>query len=108
MGKQSKRPGRATRDVHAAIRAEAEKVKGAAVASARSADETPELAALLDACTEAVAAGVPRFVFFKGRNYWLRVRLAVQLDVFAQPSDAVPLVSGLSISTENHGHAPGH
>jgi hypothetical protein len=108
MGKQSKRPGRATRDVHAAIRADAATLKSAATFGVRDADESPELAGLLTAIRKAVAAGVPRFVFFKSRNYWLRVQLTGRLDVFAQPGDAVPLVSGLSLSTEDHGHAPGH
>lgn len=108
MGKQSKRPGRADRDVHEAIRADAQALKTSQHFGLRDSDEFPELAALLHAGREAVAAGVPRFVCHKGRNYWLRVRLAVQLEVFAQPGDAEPLVSGMSLSSDECGHVSGH
>ena len=108
MGKKSKRPARAARDVHSIIRADAEALKATTTSGVYDADQFPELAALLHAGREAISAGVPRFVLYKGRNYWLRVRLAVQLDVFAQPGDAEPLVRGMAASTEDHGHAPGH
>ena len=108
MGKPSKRAGREARDVHEAIRADAESLKGAARFGMRDADEFPELAELMHAGREAVAAAVPGSLVFKGRTYWLRARLAVQLDIFAAPGDAAPLVSGLSLSTDDHGHAPGH
>ena len=106
MGKPSKRPGRAARDVHTLIAEQAATLRHAPPGLA-DASEFPEIDALLHAGREAVAAGVPRFVFFKGRNYWLRVRLAVQLDVFAHRSDATPLLCGLSFSTEDTGHEPG-
>ena len=83
-------------------------LRAAPALGARDADEFPELAALLHAGREAVAAGVPRFMFFKGRNYWLRARLVVKLDIFAQPGDSEPLVSDMGFSTDGHGHAPGH
>ena len=106
MGKPSKRPGRAARDVHALIAEQAAAIRHAPP-GLTDASEFPEIDALLHAGREAVAAGVPRFVFFKGRNYWLRVRLAVQLDVFANRSDATPLLCGLSFSTEDAGYQPG-
>lgn len=108
MGKKSKRPARAARDVHAIIRADAEALKATAESGVYDAEQFPELAALLHAGREAVSAGVPRTMLYKGRNYWLRVRLAVQLDVFAQPGDADPLVRGVSGSTDDYGHAPAH
>ena len=108
MGKQSKRPGRAAREVHEAIRADAEALKQSGRIRMRDASEFPELSALLYACRDAVTAGIPRFVHFKGRNYWLRVRLSTELDVFAEPGDAAPLVRGMNYSNDEHGHAPGH
>lgn len=108
MGKPSKRPGRAARDVHSAIRDAAASLKGAGRVGVRNADDFPEVAELLHACCDAVAAGVPRFVFHKGRNYWLRVRLVAGIDVFDSPTAAEPLLSGASFSSEEHGHRPGH
>ncbi|MBN8508533.1 MAG: hypothetical protein J0L57_07975 [Burkholderiales bacterium] len=108
MGKQSKRPAREARDVHAAIRTAAETLKASGRSGFRDAAEFPEIAALLHAAREAVAAGVPRFVFHRGRNYWLRVRLAAAFDIFAAPGDAEPLLIGASFSTDEHGHKPGH
>ena len=108
MGTQSKRPGRAAREVHEAIRADADALKQSGRIRMRDASEFPELSALLYACRDAVTAGIPRFVHFKGRNYWLRVRLSTELDVFAEPGDAAPLVRGMNYSNDEHGHAPGH
>lgn len=53
MGKQSKRPSRAARDIHATIRADAEALKAGERFGVRYADEFPGLAALLDAGREA-------------------------------------------------------
>lgn len=108
MSKRSKRPGRASRDVHEAIRTSAEALKAAERFGARDADDFPELADLLDAGRAAVASGVPRSLVHCGRTYWLRARLVVQLDIFAQPGDIEPLVRGVSFSTDDHGHRPGH
>lgn len=108
MGKQSKRPAREARDVHAAILAAAERLKSSGRTGFREAAEFPDVAALLYAIRDAVAEGVPRSVVFEGRRYWLRVRLAVQIDVFASPGDAEPLLRGASFSTDDHGHRPGH
>lgn len=108
MGKRSKRPGRAAPDIHARIKATAEKLNAAPTVGVRDADELPDLAALLEAGREAVASAVPKSFTFKGRTYWLRCRLAVQLDVFSEPGQGSPLVRGVSVSTEDQGHAPGH
>lgn len=108
MGKRSKRPGRESRDVHADIREAAEKLKSSTRAGLRDAAEFPEIDALLRACREAVAVGVPRHVQFKGRTYWLQVRLTAIFAVFAAPGDAEPLLIGASFSTDEHGHKPGH
>jgi len=59
MGKPSKRPGREACDVHAAIRKAAAAVKHSGHTGLRDAGEYPELAELLHACREAVAAGEP-------------------------------------------------
>lgn len=108
MSKRSKRPARAQRDAHAAIISEAAALKASSRVGFGDAEEFPEVAALLEAGRAAVAAGVPRFVFHKGRNYWLRVRLAAHIDFFAAPGDAEPLASGVAGSSDEYGHAPGH
>lgn len=108
MGKTSRRPGRAARDIHAAIRATADRLKGVAHVGVCDAADFPEVAELLHACREAVAAGVPRYVNFKGRPYWLRVRLVAGFDVFDTPTAAEPLLTGARFSAEEHGHRPGH
>lgn len=108
MGKQSKRPGRAARNIHERIKATADGLKAAPGFGVRDADELPELAALLDAGKAAIAAAVPRSFVFEGRTYWLRCCLAVQIDIFSEPGDGAPMVQGFSMSSEGHGHAPGH
>lgn len=108
MGKRSRRAGRAARDVHAAILAAAEALKAAPTFGVRDAEEVPELAELLHAARAAVQRSVPSAFEFEGRRYWLRVRLATQLDVFDSPACAAPLVCGAYLSTEDFGHAPGH
>lgn len=108
MGKTSKRPARAARDVHATIRTAAEALNASGRTGFRDAAEFPELAELLHAARDAVAAGVPRFVVHLGRPYWLRVRLVAGFDIFAAPGDAEPLLTGASFSTDEHGHKPGH
>ena len=108
MGKRSKRPGRAARDLHAAIREAAAQLNGAKTFSMRDADELPEVAELLAEARKAIEAAIPTGFEFHGRRYYLRSRLALQLDVFDAPGAAVPLVRGMSWSTEDFGHAPGH
>lgn len=108
MAKRSKRPGRAARDVHAMIRTQAEALKRAARPGTRDADEMPEIAALLGAARVAVEGAIPAAVIFEGRRYYLRARLALQLDVFDSPGDADPLVRGATFSSEEFGHVPGH
>jgi len=95
-------------DIHAAIRATAERLRERKAFGLRDANELPELAELIDAACAAVAGAVPKAFDFHGRPYYLRVRLALQLEVFAAPGDAEPLVCGASFSMEGHGHAPGH
>lgn len=74
----------------------------------RDAAEFPEVLLLLNACRDAVAGGVPRSVPFRGRNYWLQVRLVVDLDIFDSPTAREPLLQAASFSAEAHGHRPGH
>lgn len=108
MGKRSKRPGRAARDIHATIRADALALKASSRNGARDAAQFPELDALLHAARDAVAAGVPSSFTFEGRLYWLRATLAVRLAIFAGPADGEPLVQGVSFCSDEHGHAPAH
>lgn len=108
MGKPSKREARASRDVHAAIRAHADRLKAAPVAGLRDAASIPEVDALLRACRTAVEAATPAAVVFEGRRYYLRVRMALQMDVFDMPGAAEPLICGATFSTEGFGHTPGH
>jgi hypothetical protein len=109
MSKPSKRPGRAARDVHAAIREAAELFRNAPSFMVSNAEDHPEVAALMTACSEAVEAGIPKSVVFEGRTYWLTVALtAIRLDVYASPAESRPLFSGASASTRGHGHKPGH
>lgn len=108
MGKRSRRPAREARDVHAAILAAGEALKSGGRVGIRSGDEFPEVSELLHAIRDAIAASVPRSVVFEGRRYWPRVCLAVQIDVFAAPGDAEPLLMGVSFSTDEHGHQPAH
>ena len=108
MGKPSKRPGRAARDIHATIRATADELRARPTFGVQPADELPELAELLESARAAVADTVPKCFDFHGRRYYLRVRLAFQYDIFDMPGAAVPLVRGASLSSESYGHAPGH
>ena len=108
MGKPSKRAARAARDVHLVIREHAQRLKAAPFPGVSAAESVPEVAELLTACREAVEGAVPAAVVFKGRRYYLRVRLALQLDVFDAPGAGEPLIRGASFSTEGFGHAPGH
>lgn len=108
MGKPSKRPGRAARDVHALIREEAERLHQAPRFGVRDADDLPAVAGLLHAARQAVESAVPSAFEYAGRRYYLRACLAVQLSVFDAPGAAVPLVRGATFSSEGFGHAPGH
>ena len=108
MGKRSKRPGRSAPDLHTIIRDAAERLSRARAFGVRDADEVPEVAELLNAARRAIEATIPAAFDFHGRRYYLRARLALQLDVFDVPSAAAPLVRGASISTEDFGHVPGH
>lgn len=108
MSKQSKRPGRAARDIHAAILAQAAQLKASPNFGLSDADRYPEISALLRCCRRQVETSVPSTVSFEGRRYFLRARLALQLDVFDSPSAAEPLISGVTSSGEDFGHVPGH
>ncbi len=108
MGKRSKRPGRAARDVHSIIREQAEQLRHVPRPGMREAAELPEVAALLDAARRAVEGAIPSALVYEGRRYFLRVRLALQLDVFDSPGAADPLICGATVSSEDFGHAPGH
>jgi hypothetical protein len=108
MGKASRRAGRASRDIHAAIRDHAAALRAMPRAGFREADELPEVAALLAACRRAVEAAIPGSVVFEGRRYFIGCRLMVAFDVFDGPGAAEPLIRGASASLEVFGHRPGH
>jgi hypothetical protein len=108
VSKKSKRPGRAARDIHATIRADAEALKASPHPRTRDGEDFPELNALLCAYRNAIAAAVPRSIIFEGRAYYGRARLVMHLDVFAGPGESEPLVSAVNLSSEGYGHAPGH
>lgn len=108
MSKTSKRPGRAARDVHAAIQRQAAALKAAPVRGASDAELFPEVAALMEAARLEVSSAVPRSVVFAGRPYWLRLRLVFGLEIFDSPTATEPLIRGASYSAETHGHRPGH
>lgn len=108
MGKPSKRPGRAARDVHALIREEAERLRQAPGFGMCDAEALPAVAGLLNAARQAVETAVPAAFDYAGRRYYLRACLAAQLDVFDAPGAAAPLVRGATFSSEGFGHAPGH
>lgn len=108
MGKQSKRPGRAARDVHAAIKLQAAAARSATSFGIRDAEETPELAALMRSARGRIEAGLPSAFEHEGRTYYLRTSLVMQFDVFDAPGAGEPLMSGAVFSTESFGHAPGH
>lgn len=108
MGKRSKRPGRAARDVHAVIREQAAHLKATPGLQISDADDYPEAGALLHAARQRVESSIPSAVHFKGRRYWIRVRLALQLEVFDAPGAAEPLLVGATVTHEGFGHAPGH
>ena len=94
--------------IHEAIRREAERIRSLPRGGYSLAHEVPELAALLNAARGAVDASMPAGFEFFGRHYFLRCRLAVQLEVFDEPAAARPLVAGASLSAESFGHVPGH
>lgn len=108
MSKASKRPGRAARDIHERIHAQAASLRRAGAFGMRSADDLPELGALLEAARAAVGKAVPRSIVFEGRTYWLRVCLAAQIDVFSEPGASAPLAQALSLNSDEFGHSPGH
>jgi hypothetical protein len=108
MSKQSKRPGRAARDVHARIREQADAVRRATRFGVRDADETPELAALMTSARRAIEAAMPATFEHEGRTFYLCTRLALQLDIFDTPGTDEPLMRGAVFSAAEFGHAPGH
>lgn len=112
MGKTSKRPGRAARDVHATIKAQAQAARSAPRFAARDADETPELAALLTSARArielALHAAMPASFDHEGRTYFLRTGAALMIKVFEAPGASEPLVHGAVFSSAEFGHAPGH
>lgn len=108
MADDSKHPGRAAPDIHAVIREAADELRRRPAFGLSDASKLHELAALLLSARAAVADAAPKSFEFHGRPYYLRVRMALQLEVFDAPGDSAPLVCGASLSMDEHGHVPGH
>ena len=108
MGKQSKRPGRAARDVHARIKTQADVLRSAPRFGVRDAQDAPELEALMFSARRKIEAAMPTTFEHEGRTYYLRTRLAIQFEIFDAPGAGQALMSGASFSSDEFGHAPGH
>lgn len=108
MSKKSKRPGRAARDIHAAIKAQCEGLRQTGRCGLRPADALPDVEALMWATRRRVEASLPSTVVFEGRTYWLRIRLSAQYDIFDSPAAAEPMLRGAVVSSDDFGHSPGH
>ncbi|MBL8328718.1 MAG: hypothetical protein JNJ71_07675 [Rubrivivax sp.] len=108
MGKPSRRPGRAARNVHAQIREEANQLRQAPRSGVRDAEELPAVAGLMVCARRAVESAVPSTIEYEGRRYFIRVHLAVQIDIFDTPGASDPLVCGVVFSSDGFGHVPGH
>ncbi len=74
----------------------------------RNAEGMPAVSGLLAAARQAVESAIPSGFEYEGRRYFLRVCLALQVDVFDEPGAGLPLVRGATFSSEDFGHAPGH
>lgn len=108
MSKKSKRPGRAARDIHAAIKTQCEALRHSKRSGLRRAEELPDVEALMLAARRRVEASIPSTVVFEGRTYWLRVRLLAQYDIFDSPAAGEPMLCGAVVSSDDFGHSPGH
>ena len=108
MGKQSKRPGRAARDVHARIKVQADALNGAPRVGVRDAAEVPAVAALMMSARRAIEGAMPSTFEHEGRTYYLRTRMVLSFEIFDAPGSAAALARGATISMETFGHAPGH
>lgn len=108
MGKRSKRPGRATRDVHERIRETADTLHRAPHFRVRDAAELPDVQALMTATMRQIEDAIPASVTFEGVTYWIRCELAARLAIYGEPGTAAPLIEGLAFSSRSAGHQPGH
>lgn len=104
MSDAAKQTGSAGADVHGRIRAESERLKAAAVFGFHQPQDVPELSALLNAGFDAVAQAVPKRFDYEGRAYWIRCRLAVQLDIYEEPGDRSPMARGAIASAKDCGY----
>lgn len=109
MGKRSKRSARVDRDIHAAIRSAAAQLAAVPMPGMSSdLSAYPDLEELLEAASMAVEAAVPTSFAFHGRRYFLRARVATQIEIFDGPGSVAPLVCGAVLSFADVGHVPGH
>ena len=109
MSKPSKRPGRAARDVHSAIRDEAARLRASGGLCIDEAANYPACEALLKAIQHEIGSRLPSDVMHEGRRYYVTIRLpGLQFEVFANPGDALPLIACASGSFDAFGHTPGH
>ncbi len=108
MGKQGKRAGRDARNAHERIKAQAKAAREAPRPGMRDAEETPALAALMSSARRRIEAAMPSTFEHEGATYYLRTRLALQLEIFDVPGAAEPLMRGAVFSLQGFGHEPGH
>ena len=109
-----KRPGAPTpetlhsTDIHVRIKEHARRLDNACRPGLRDARATPEVRELLEAALEVLGEAVPSSFVFRGRRYWLQAKLTSELQVFAGPAEASPLVAAVNFGRAAHGHRPGH
>lgn len=109
MGKQSKRPGRAARDVHAVIREQAAEARSLGEGGRSEAERWPALAGLMQTSRLELQRRTPSQVVHEGHRYYLQFRfVCVELAVFDAAGAAVPMMVGALADMGVFGHAPGH
>jgi hypothetical protein len=108
MSKPSRRPGRAAREVHEQIRAEATEMRGKRYFAVRDAAAYPAIDGLMRSARSHIAGAMPSTFVHGGRTYFLRLRFAVGIEIFDSPGTAVSLVDGFMASSDEVGHVPGH
>lgn len=96
-------------DLHARIQREAKAAREAKKTGFRAADQTPALAELMAAATDAIYKATPSQVMVQGRMYWVRCSIGLaHLELFDNPAQAQPLITGICGNMDHFGHAPHH
>lgn len=108
MSKKSKRPGRDARTVRDRIRELSTRLHAAPKFGVRDAGEMPDVQALMTHAMRQIEGAIPASMSFEGSTYWIRCELVARLAIYGEPGTAVPLIEGLSFSSNSVGHRPGH